>query len=128
VNSFHIKVYLYILLMKSKSGTKKEVLIKHPPHDKKLIEASMEKDDSIILSFSDKLQLKKNIEKLKKHELLQIYYILQNEEKNKYTKNYNGIWFDLLKLKASTQIKIYNYVNICISNNKNQESPLNSFF
>ena len=95
-------------------------LIKQPPNDPKLIEASMkiqEKKETnteyeandIVLSSSDKWEIKKNIEKLEKHELLQIYYILQDNEKNNYSQNHNGIWFDLLKLKDNTQIKIHKY-------------------
>ncbi len=75
------------------------------------------------LSTSEKKQIKFDISSLGEYEILQIYYILQNDEE-KYTTNSNGVWFDLLSLKSTTQQKIYDYVQICLSNKKKFKNDL----
>lgn len=67
------------------------------------------------ITLEHKYELKKNIEKLDKNELLEIFKIIKSDTK-KYTENNNGIFINLKHLTKDTLKKIFNFVNYCKNN------------
>lgn len=62
----------------------------------------------MFYTYQDKMNLKEEIEGLKKDDWYQIYLILKNAEEN-ITVNNNGVLFDLINVSNNTltQIKLY---------------------
>ena len=80
------------------------------------------------ITLEHKYELKKNIEKLDKNELLEIFKIIRSDTK-KYTENNNVIFINLKHLKNNTLKKIYNFFNYCKNNilitNKKEKISIN---
>ena len=64
----------------------------------------------MIYTYSDKIKIKAQIEKLSYSDWIQIYLILKNEKEN-FTVNKNGLLFDLINISNDTIGKINTYIN-----------------
>jgi len=76
-----------------------------------LEDANELEDTNDKFSFQMKQQLATNILNLERFEMIQIFYIIKNR-KEKFTKNQNGILFDLLKFKNSTIKNLDNFIHM----------------
>jgi len=70
-----------------------------------------EENDYVEDNFQMKKKLAANITKLEKFEQIQIYHIIKNKGE-KFTKNQNGILFDLCKFDNSTIKSLDSYVKM----------------
>ena len=77
-------------------------------------------EENIIYSFQMKKKLATNIVKLEKFEQIQIYHIINNNNE-KFTKNQNGILFDLLKFEDSTIKSLDIYVKMTTTYRKQRK-------
>tara|TARA_B100000963_G_C22537428_1_gene630480 strand:+ start:72 stop:629 length:558 start_codon:yes stop_codon:yes gene_type:complete len=68
-----------------------------------------------INTIEYKKELKREIEKLRREEHLEIFKIIK-EKTNKYTENNNGIFINLKNLEADTLFRIGNFVKYCKEN------------
>ncbi len=64
----------------------------------------------MIFNYQDKLKLKEEIIKLNSHDWFQIYIILKNN-KNSFTTNNSGLFFDLINISNDSLVLIKNYIN-----------------
>ena len=94
---------------------KKEENIDEENIDEKNIE-----EENIIYTFQMKKKLAANIIKLEKFEQIQIYHIIKNQNE-KFTKNQNGILFDLHKFKDSTIKNLDAYVKMTTTYRKQKK-------
>jgi hypothetical protein len=77
-------------------------------------------EENIIYTFQMKKKLATNIVKLEKFEQIQIYHIINNNDE-KFTKNQNGILFDLLKFEDSTIKNLDIYVKMTTTYRKQRK-------
>ena len=77
-------------------------------------------EENIIYTFQMKKKLATNIAKLEKFEQIQIYHIINNNNE-KFTKNQNGILFDLLKFEDSTIKNLDIYVKMTTTYRKQRK-------
>jgi len=92
-----------------KSQNNIDINIKNNFIDKKIYQSK-----TIIFSNID---LKKKIELLSEHELCEIFRIIKNN-KEKYSTNNNGIFFNVSTLKKISIQEICNFILFCENNNK----------
>ena len=88
--------------------------------DEKNIEEENINEENIIYTFQMKKKLAANIIKLEKFEQIQIYHIIKNQNE-KFTKNQNGILFDLHKFKDSTIKNLDAYVKMTTTYRKQKK-------
>ena len=74
------------------------------------------KNQSKNIIFSN-IELKKKIELLSEHEVCEIFRIIKNN-KEKYSTNNNGIFFNVSTLKKISIQEICNFILFCENNNK----------
>jgi hypothetical protein len=77
-------------------------------------------EENIIYTFQMKKKLAANIIKLEKFEQIQIYHIIKNNNE-KFTKNQNGILFDLHKFEDSTIKNLDAYVKMTTTYRKQKK-------
>ena len=64
----------------------------------------------MIFNYQDKLKLKEEIIKLSSHDWFQIYIILKNN-KESFTTNNSGLFFDLINVSNNSLVLVKNYVD-----------------
>ena len=64
----------------------------------------------MIFNYQDKIDLKEKIIKLTKHDWFQIYIILKNN-KESFTTNNSGLFFDLINVSNDSLYLIQNYID-----------------
>lgn len=64
----------------------------------------------MIFTYQDKMDLKDKIIKLTKHDWFQIYVILKNN-KESFTTNNSGLFFDLINVSNESLDLIRNYID-----------------
>jgi hypothetical protein len=77
-------------------------------------------EENITYTFQMKKKLAANILKLEKFEQIQIYHIIKNKNE-KFTKNQNGILFDLHKFEESTIHNLDAYVKMTTTYRKQKK-------
>jgi len=78
-------------------------------------------EQNITYTFQMKKKLAANILKLEKFEQIQIYHIIKNKDE-KFTKNQNGILFDLHKFEDSTIHSLDAYVKMTTTYRKQKKT------
>ena len=63
----------------------------------------------MIFNYNDKMKLKEEIIKLNKHDWFQIYIILKNN-KESFTTNNSGLFFDLINISNDSLELVKNYI------------------
>ncbi len=114
---------------KKKIIVKTNVISPSPKKEENIDEENIDEEnideENIIYTFQMKKKLAANIIKLEKFEQIQIYHIIKNQNE-KFTKNQNGILFDLHKFKDSTIKNLDAYVKMTTTyrkQKKNSSSP-----
>ena len=64
----------------------------------------------MIFNYQDKQKLKEEIIKLSSHDWFQIYIILKNN-KESFTTNNSGLFFDLINVSNNSLVLIKNYID-----------------
>ena len=64
----------------------------------------------MIFNYQDKLKLKEEIIKLSSHDWFQIYIVLKNN-KESFTTNNSGLFFDLINVSNDSLVLIKNYID-----------------
>jgi len=64
----------------------------------------------MIFNYQDKQKLKEEIIKLSSHDWFQIYIILKNN-KDSFTTNNSGLFFDLINVSNDSLVLIKNYID-----------------
>ena len=119
---------------KKKTIVKTNIISPTPKNEKKLIEENIDEknideknideknidEKNIIYTFQMKKKLAANILKLEKFEQIQIYHIIKNKDE-KFTKNLNGILFDLHKFEDSTIKSLDAYVKMTTTYRKQRK-------
>ena len=119
---------------KKKTIVKTNIISPTPKNEKKLIEENIDEknideknideknidEKNIIYTFQMKKKLAANILKLEKFEQIQIYHIIKNQNE-KFTKNQNGILFDLHKFEDSTIKNLDAYVKMTTTYRKQKK-------
>ena len=88
--------------------------------DEKNIDEKNIDEENIAYTFQMKKKLAANILKLEKFEQIQIYHIIKNKDE-KFTKNQNGILFDLHKFEDSTIHSLDAYVKMTTTYRKQKK-------
>ena len=70
----------------------------------------------MIFNYNDKMKLKEEIIKLNKHDWFQIYIILKNN-KESFTTNNSGLFFDLINISNDSLELVKNYIENLKSEN-----------
>lgn len=76
-----------------------------------------EKKQQQIIKIKNLLNIKNQISKLNQSQYNEIYKIIETNNEN-YSKNKNGVMFDLLKLQDKTINKIESFINYIQNNNE----------
>ena len=111
-------VFKNLFVLEKKKINIKTNIISSPQNKKKNINIDEENideenidEENITYTFQMKKKLAANILKLEKFEQIQIYHIIKNKNE-KFTKNQNGILFDLHKFEDSTIHSLDAYVKM----------------
>ena len=64
----------------------------------------------MIFDYQEKIKLKNSIIDLSEDEWIHIFYIIKNN-KEQYTVNKNGLFFDLINISNDTLTKIKHYID-----------------
>ena len=64
----------------------------------------------MIFNYQDKQKLKEEIIKLTSHDWFQIYIVLKNN-KESFTTNNSGLFFDLINISNDSLVLIKNYID-----------------
>ncbi len=109
---------------KKKTIVKTNVISPSPKKEENIDEENIDEEnideENIIYTFQMKKKLAANIIKLEKFEQIQIYHIIKNQNE-KFTKNQNGILFDLHKFKDSTIKNLDAYVKMTTTYRKQKK-------
>ena len=104
---------------KKKIIVKTNVISPSPKKEENIDEENID-EENIIYTFQMKKKLAANIIKLEKFEQIQIYHIIKNQNE-KFTKNQNGILFDLHKFEDSTIKNLDAYVKMTTTYRKQKK-------
>ncbi len=130
-------VFKNLFISEKKKANVKTNIISSPPNKKKntnIDEKNIDENNSneknideknideenIAYTFQMKKKLAANILKLEKFEQIQIYHIIKNKDE-KFTKNQNGILFDLHKFEDSTIHSLDAYVKMTTTYRKQKK-------
>ena len=109
---------------KKKIIVKTNVISPSPKKEENIDEENIDEEnideENIIYTFQMKKKLAANIIKLEKFEQIQIYHIIKNQNE-KFTKNQNGILFDLHKFEDSTIKNLDAYVKMTTTYRKQKK-------
>jgi len=109
---------------KGKIIVKTNVISPSPKKEENIKEENINEEnineENIIYTFQMKKKLAANIIKLEKFEQIQIYHIIKNNNE-KFTKNQNGILFDLHKFEDSTIKNLDAYVKMTTTYRKQKK-------
>jgi len=109
---------------KKKTIVKTNVISPSPKKEENIDEENIDEEnideENIIYTFQMKKKLAANIIKLEKFEQIQIYHIIKNQNE-KFTKNQNGILFDLHKFEESTIKNLDAYVKMTTTYRKQKK-------
>ena len=109
---------------KKKIIVKTNVISPSPKKEENIDEENIDEknidEENIIYTFQMKKKLAANIIKLEKFEQIQIYHIIKNKNE-KFTKNQNGILFDLHKFEDSTIHSLDAYVKMTTTYRKQKK-------
>ena len=78
---------------------------------------------SLNTEYQDRKYIFDNIKSLVSSEYEEIYRII-NRQKEKYTENSNGIFFDLSSISTDTLSQIKEYINFCLKTRQEHELRL----
>ena len=115
------KINIKTNIISSPQNKKKNINIDEENIDEENIDEENIDEENITYTFQMKKKLAANILKLEKFEQIQIYHIIKNKNE-KFTKNQNGILFDLHKFEDSTIHSLDAYVKMTTTYRKQKKT------